>query len=105
MFLVMSGRNLNSDSGLSSWNYREIEPNNIDSLFQKLFRHFLRQNCIIKHNWDNGMVSGFNVKTSCSHFPPKIARILCELIPKLCRLCQKIYDCDRGSCNGWCKCV
>ena len=78
-------RNLHPDAGLALRHHREIEAYDVNTSLQQGICHFLGQYCIIKHNGYNGMLPGFDIETSSSHFLAEIEGIFLQLVTQVSR--------------------
>ena len=77
----MGGRKLYPDPRFTLRYDREEKSNHINAFIQEACGKLLRQFGIVQHNRHNGVFTGDNVKTGCSHGCTEIFGIDLQFIP------------------------
>src|SRR5689334_10709849 len=86
---------------LSFGYHREEEPDHIDAFLQQIGSKILSKHCIIEHDWDNRMVSGFDIKTGSCHLLTEITGIEFQFVTQFSGTAQHIQDGNGCAYNAW----
>src|SRR5690349_18762052 len=99
MMSFVSGRKLNTNSRVALCDNGEEKADYINSFSKKLCCKILRQLCFIKHDRNNGMFAGFNIKTCNRYFFTEIFSVVPKLIAKFCCAAEHVNH-RYGSSNN-----